>query len=85
VRGIVGLEDEHGLRDVELAGDPLHLFVAQPLGIQEYGERIAAEDLVGEHVGRVEAVAHDLASPWAPASCGGPDFAGAAWARVINR
>ncbi len=50
VRGILRLQDEGGLRQVELARDRLHAAGIQAVRVEHDGERIAAEALAGEHV-----------------------------------
>jgi len=55
--GLRRFQDEHGLGQVELGGDGLHLFAVQRLRIEHDGERIAAEGGVGENVEGVKAVA----------------------------
>jgi hypothetical protein len=58
VRRIVRRQHEDRLREVELAGDPLHVLARDPLGLRKDGERIAPERAVGEDVGGQIAVAH---------------------------
>ena len=43
-------EQEHGLREVELASGSLHHFVAQLSAVEEHPEGVALERRVGEHV-----------------------------------
>ena len=38
-----GRQDEGGLGEVQLAGDGLHLAVAQPHPVEKHGQRVAAE------------------------------------------
>jgi hypothetical protein len=52
---VVRRKDEHGLRQVELARDRLHLLRIEPARIRNHRQRIAAEDPVGEDVGGVVA------------------------------
>ena len=51
--GIVGgrREDENGLGEVRLAGNRLHVDLAQVAAIREDGDRVAGQRLVGEDVG----------------------------------
>ena len=58
VAGIVRRQDEHGLREAQLAGDPLHGVVGEPPAVWEDGQGIASEGAVGEDVGGQEAAAH---------------------------
>src|SRR6185312_15717618 len=48
VRWIFGWQYEHGLREIELLADLLHLLRIQPACIGQHRERIAAEYRVGE-------------------------------------
>ena len=50
---------EHGLRQVELARDGLHLRLVEIVGVAHHRERIAAEPRLREHVERVELLSHD--------------------------
>ena len=43
-------QHEHRLGQIELARDRLHALVAQPFGIQDDGELVAGERLLGEDV-----------------------------------
>ena len=43
-------QHEHGFRDIELAGDGLHLLRREPARIEDDGEGISAEGPGGEHV-----------------------------------
>ncbi len=54
--GPAGREDEGRFGQVHLAGDGLHLVVAEAVRLQEYGQLIAAEDVIGEDVNLDEAV-----------------------------
>lgn len=47
---------EHGLREVHLVRDVLHLFARQPSRLHEHGELIAGEALLGEDIEEVIAV-----------------------------
>ena len=51
-----GRQEEGRLREVHLARDRLHLGVAEPVRVEDDGQRIAAEDAVGEDVDLGEAV-----------------------------
>ena len=57
------LEDEYGLRQVELAGDGLHAVRAEAIGFQHDGQRIAAEPHGREDVEGVEPQAHVQTGP----------------------
>ena len=50
-----GRQEEGRLREVHLARDRLHLGAAEPLRVEDDGQRIAAEDTVGEDVDLREA------------------------------
>ena len=55
---IARLEHEHGLGQIELAGDRLHARVVEPVGVEHDGERIAAERRIGEHVEQAIGAGH---------------------------
>ena len=52
-------QHEHRLRQIELARDGLHRRSVETVRLQHDRERIAGKALVGEHVERDEAAAHD--------------------------
>ena len=60
VRGVLRLQHEHRLGQVELARDRLHARAVEPVGVEHHRQRVAAEALVGEHV---EDVIVEAASP----------------------
>src|ERR1051325_3516504 len=43
-------QHKHGFREIHLARDALHLFVAETWGFGKHCERIAGKRLVGKHV-----------------------------------
>ena len=45
-----GRQHEHRLRLVHLAGDRLHLTVVEATAVEEHGQPVAGEDLLGEDV-----------------------------------
>jgi hypothetical protein len=47
-------------RQVELSRDPLHLLGREPIGVDDHGERVAAELPVGEDVDRDEVQLHGI-------------------------
>ena len=59
VHGITRALQEDGLGQVELARDGLHLPVIEIVGVADDRQRIAAEPLLGEHIERVELLAHE--------------------------
>ena len=61
---LVGRQHEHGLGEVELAGDRLHRRRVEPFGIQHHGERVAGKRPIGEHVEGDEAAGHGAS--WRP-------------------
>ena len=73
--GIVGgrREDENGLGEVRLAGDRLHVDLAQVAAVREDGDRVAGQRLVGEDVGDdVAKAAHGSRLPVGPCLTGSP-------------
>ena len=58
VRWVARLADEARLGVVELARDALHRVRVQPVRVEDDGERVAAEALVGEDVERDVVEAH---------------------------
>ncbi len=58
VRRILRLQHEDRFREVQLAGDCLHLIGAEGIGIADDGKRIAAEAAVGEDIERVQRQGH---------------------------
>ena len=61
---LVGRQHEHGLGQVELAGDRLHRRGVEPFGIEHHRERVAGERPIGEHVEGDEASGHGAS--WRP-------------------
>jgi hypothetical protein len=59
VRGILRRQHESRLGVVELERDGLHLGRRQSQRIQHHGHRIAAEHLIGEHIGGNVAPLHE--------------------------
>ena len=59
VRLVRRRKHEHGFGQVELARDRLHRGGVEPVRLEHDRERIAGEALVGEHVERDEAAAHE--------------------------
>ena len=57
--GVLRGQDEHRLREVELARDLLHRGRVEAVCVQHHGERIAGEAGVGEDVERMIATRHD--------------------------
>ena len=51
-------EHEHGLGQIELAGDRLHPRVVEAVGVEHDGERVAGERRLGEHVEKAIGAAH---------------------------
>jgi len=43
---------------IELPRDRLHTLGSQPTGIGKHRQRIAAKDVLGEHIRRVETITH---------------------------
>ena len=58
VHGIARREHEHGLGQIELAGDRLHARVVEAVGVEHDGERVAGERRLGEHVEKAVGAAH---------------------------
>ncbi len=63
MRGVLRRQHESGFGEVELGGDRLHLPRRQAQGIDDHGERIAAELPVGEHVDGDECQSHLRSRP----------------------
>ena len=55
---IFRLHHEDGFRQVELAGDRLHLLRGQSIGAEHHRQRISAEAAVGENIKRVKCKLH---------------------------
>jgi hypothetical protein len=53
-------QHEGRFRQIELGRDPLHLLGRKPVGVDDHGERIAAELPVGEDVDRDEVQLHKI-------------------------
>src|SRR5262249_34033075 len=56
VAAILGREQEHRFREIELAPDPLHLLAGERLPVREHAELVALERRVGEDVDDVVGV-----------------------------
>ncbi len=55
---VLRLQHEHGLGEIELAGDGQHLLIAQPIGLADDSQGIAAKGAIGEYVERVQRQRH---------------------------
>jgi hypothetical protein len=47
---VAARQDEHGLRQVELARNRLHLRRVEAIGVKHHGQRIAGQTLGGENI-----------------------------------
>jgi hypothetical protein len=56
------LKNEYGLGQVELGRDGLHSSIAEPFGVEDYGEGIACQRRLGEHIERLKPARHQQQS-----------------------
>jgi len=64
VGGVVGGQNKDRFRQAKLGGDGLHQRRIDGAGIGKHGQRIAAEEAVGENVGGQESMVNRSLSRW---------------------
>ncbi len=60
MRRVLGFEHEHRLREIELAGDLLHLLGGERVSVMHDRERIAAVTLLGKDIECMKVELHRL-------------------------
>jgi hypothetical protein len=71
IDGVPWVQDEHGLGQIKLGGDRLHLRVVEPIGVENDRKRIPSQRRLGEHIERLKPARHPSPVPrTTPLACG---------------